>query len=131
MDLTLVALAIGFLASVAQAVTGFGFGLVLVPLFSLVYDPKAVVLISLTLGFLTKPPLLWLDRRFVQWRVIAPLAIASLLGNAVGTRALVYASGPTLRLAVGVVVVCCPRCCCSNSGSRSDMNAWPPGWWAW
>ncbi|MHB1415223.1 MAG: sulfite exporter TauE/SafE family protein [Chloroflexota bacterium] len=105
MDFIASGLAIAFLAAVAQAVTGFGFGLVLVPLFSLIYDPKAVVMISLSLGFLSKLPILWQDRKFVQLPVIAPLTIAALIGNLAGTQALVYADSSFLRLGIGATVV--------------------------
>ena len=58
MELLLLASAITFLAAFAQTVTGFAFALILVPLLSLVYPPKVVVMMSLTLGLLTRPPLL-------------------------------------------------------------------------
>lgn len=105
LDFLAPALAIAFLAAVAQGITGFGFGLVLVPLLSAVYDPKAVVVVSLTLGFLTKLPMLVYDRRFVQWRMIAPLVLAAFVGNAVGTRVILYADPAVLRLIIGATVV--------------------------
>ncbi|MHB1134109.1 MAG: sulfite exporter TauE/SafE family protein [Chloroflexota bacterium] len=104
MELTPAAFAIVMLAAIAQGVTGFGFGLVLVPLFSLLYDPKTAVMVSLSLGFLSKLPILWLDRGHVQWRLIAPLTVTSLVGNALGTQVLLFASGPALRLAIGLIV---------------------------
>jgi uncharacterized protein len=105
LDFTFAAPAIAFLAAIAQGVTGFGFGLVLVPLFSVAYDPKAAVAVSLSLGFLSKLPILWVDRRHVQWRLIAPLTVSSLVGNLAGTQVLIFASGAALRLSIGLIVV--------------------------
>ncbi len=105
MDFTFASLLVAFLASLAQGVTGFGFALILVPLLSLVYDPKAVVLISLSLGLLTKIPLLIVDRRHIQWRVIAPLVGVTLVGNTLGAQVILSADQALLRLGIGVLVV--------------------------
>ena len=97
--------AIASLASISQAVTGFGFALVLVPLLSLVYEPKLVVLISLSLGLACKLPLLAQTWRQVQPARIAPLCLAAIAGTLFGVRLLLLASGPALQLGIGLVVV--------------------------
>ena len=101
----LLAAAIVCLASVSQAVTGFGFALVLVPLLSLVYPPKMVVLVSLTLGLACKPLLLAQCWRKVQLARIAPLTLAAVVGTFFGARLLLLASAPALQLGIGLVVV--------------------------
>lgn len=105
MDLVTGSLLIAFLSALAQGMTGFGFALVLVPLLSLIYDPKLAVLVSLTLGLTTKIPLLIIDWKYVQWRTIAPLVAACLVGNVAGTQVLLYADQSTLRLFIGITVV--------------------------
>ena len=101
----LLAAAIACLASLAQALTGFGFALVLVPLLSLLYDPKLVVLASLTLGMACKAPLLAQAWRQVQLARIAPLTLAAVAGTFAGTRLLLAASSPVLQLGIGLLVV--------------------------
>ena len=101
----LVASLIVLLASAAQAVTGFGFALVLVPLLALVYDPKLVVIISLSLGLLCKLPLLISGWRQVQLSQIVPLSLTAIVGTYFGTQILLRADAGILRLGIGLVVV--------------------------
>lgn len=93
------------LASAAQAVTGFGFALVLVPLLALVYDPRLVVVVSISLGLVCKLPLLLASWRRVQLLRIAPLALAAVVGTFFGTQLLLRVDPDVLRLALGCVVV--------------------------
>jgi uncharacterized membrane protein YfcA len=101
----LVASLIVFLASAAQAVTGFGFALVLVPLLAFVYEPKLVVIVSISLGILCKVPLLVPCWREVQWRRIAPLTLTAIVGTYFGTQLLVLLDADVLRLSIGCLVV--------------------------
>lgn len=96
---------IAFFAGASQGLTGFGFSLILVPLLSLIYDPKAAVMVSLTLGLVSKVLLLIQDWRHVQWRLLAPLVLAALVGNAAGTRVILYADSTVLHLVIGITVV--------------------------
>jgi uncharacterized protein len=104
-EMLLLASAITFVAALAQTVTGFAFALILVPLLSLVYPPKLVVMVSLTLGLLTKPPLLLSCWRQVQLVRIAPMGAAAIVGAVLGTRLFVLADPTTLKLAIAVLVV--------------------------
>lgn len=101
---------IAFLAAAAQAITGFGFALVLVPLLSLVYDPKAAVIVSLTLGMLSKLPLFLPHARLVRPAVLAPLTLAAFVGIYFGTRLLIYADPSLVRVLIGitVIILCIP-----------------------
>jgi uncharacterized membrane protein YfcA len=101
----LVASLVVFLAAAAQAVTGFGFALVLVPLLAFVYDPKLVVIVSISLGLICKLPLLVPSWREVQLLRIAPLSLSAIVGTYFGTQLLVRADADVLRLAIGVLVV--------------------------
>ncbi|MHB1415222.1 MAG: sulfite exporter TauE/SafE family protein [Chloroflexota bacterium] len=94
-----------FLATMALAMTGFGFNLVLVPLLSLIYDPKATVVLALILGLVVKAPLFAQSYKLVQPRVIAPLTLASFVGSIGGARLILYADPALLRVIIGATVV--------------------------
>lgn len=101
----LVSSLIVFLASAAQAVTGFGFALVLVPLLALVYEPRLVVIISISLGLICKLPLLIASWRQIQLLQIVPLSLTAIVGTYFGTQILLRADADILRLVIGIVVV--------------------------
>lgn len=105
MEFYVIAACIAFLAAAAQALTGFGFALVLVPLLSLVFDPTLTVLVSLSLGLACKLPLFLQTRQHVRLRLIAPLTVAAFAGNALGTRLLLFADPNLMRFIIGLVVV--------------------------
>lgn len=104
-DFAAAVVVVTFLATAAQAATGFGFNLVFVPLLSLVYDPKATVVLALCLGIAGKFPLLVHVRRHVQPRAIAAIVLASFVGSLLGTRLILYADPAVLRLFIGAVVI--------------------------
>ncbi len=89
----------------ALAMTGFGFNLVLVPLLSLIYDPKATVVLALTVGLAVKAPLFLKLHKLVQPRVIAPLTLASFVGSIGGSRLILYADPSLLRVIIGATVL--------------------------
>jgi len=93
------------LAAAAQAITGFGFALVLVPLLALLYEPRIVVMVSISLGLLSKLPLLAQSWRQVEPVRIAPLCLASLVGSVAGTQLLLRIDSNALRLGIGLVVI--------------------------
>lgn len=105
MDSLLLASLIVCLAAAAQAVTGFGFALVLVPLLALVYDPRLVVVVSISLGLACKLPLLVQSWRQVELLRIAPLCAAAAVGGVLGTHLLLQVDADALRLGIGVIVV--------------------------
>lgn len=105
MEFAPVAIAIAFFAAMAQGLTGFGFALVLVPLLSLFFDPRATVAVSITLGLATKIPLLYFDRRHIQWRLIAPLTVAAFAGIVIGARLALLADPRFLRVGIAVTVI--------------------------
>ena len=104
-DFAAAVVVVTFLSTAAQAATGFGFNLVFVPLLSLVYDPKATVVLALCLGIAGKAPLLLHVRQHVQPRAIAAIVLASFVGSLLGTRLILYADPAALRLFIGAVVV--------------------------
>ena len=103
--LLLLASLIVCLAATAQAMTGFGFALVLVPLLSVLYDPRIVVMVSLSLGMVSRLPLLAQSWRQVELIRIAPLCLTSIVGSVGGTQLLLRVDGSALRLGIGLVVI--------------------------
>jgi uncharacterized protein len=101
----IIANVIAALASLSQAVTGFGFALVLVPLLSFFFEPKLVVLVSLSLGLACKLPLLVHCWRDIQLTRMAILSAAAMVGAWFGTRILLTADPSVMRVAIGIVVI--------------------------
>lgn len=123
MDLALAAIAVAFLAALAQGLTGFGFALVLVPLLSLFNDPKATVAVSITLGLATKLPLLLWDWRHIQWGAIAPLTFAAFAGIALGARLALLADPRWLRLGIALTVIVAATLMLANVRWRARATA--------
>lgn len=69
-----------FTAAVLQSVTGFGFALIAVPLFLLVYDPHTAIAVTMLISFTT---LLLLTIR-VRAAVVRPLVANLFLGSLTG-----------------------------------------------
>ena len=105
MEIVLIGSLIAGLAALAQALTGFGFALVLVPLLALVVEPKVVVAISISLGLLSKFPIIAQDWRHIEPRKIAGLCVAAIAGALVGVQILLAVDGNLLKVLIGIAVV--------------------------
>ena len=105
MALLLIANVIAALAALSQAVTGFGFALVLVPLLSFFFDPKLVVVISLSLGLVCKIPLLLRCWRDIHLEQMALVSATAMVGALLGTRILLSADPNVMRVVIGIVVI--------------------------
>src|SRR3972149_6439379 len=93
------------LASLAQSLTGFGFGLIVVPLFFLVLDVKDAVVISSVLGLANVALLAFRVGRTVPWRTVLWLLAGSFAGMPLGLAVLVFAPQDALRLGTGLAVI--------------------------
>jgi uncharacterized membrane protein YfcA len=94
------ALAGGFV----NGLTGFGTALTALPLFLLAVEPVvAAQLVSAAsvVGHLSTLGIVW---HGIDWRRLAPMLIAGLLGVPIGTWILPWLSVPTFKLAVGSVI---------------------------
>ena len=98
-------LGVSLLASVAQSLTGFGFGLIVVPFLVLVLDVKDAVVISSVLGLANVALLSLRVWRSVPWRTVTWLLVGSFAGMPLGLAVLVLAPQEALRLAVGVAAI--------------------------
>ncbi|MGC1213529.1 MAG: sulfite exporter TauE/SafE family protein [Micromonospora sp.] len=107
MVLLLAAFGIVLLGAFAQAVSGFGYALVTVPLLAATIDPRsAVVLSALTSIGLTFTAAVR-ERGYAQWRVAAALSGTALLGLPMGLLVLAYAPERLLSAVIAVVVLGC------------------------
>lgn len=92
-------------SSFAQAVSGFGFAMIAIPLLIPVVGAKAaVVIVTLLSGALTLGASLG-DRAHVQWRPVLTLSAAAVCGIPVGVLLLVLADPTLLTVAIGVIVI--------------------------
>ncbi len=93
------------LSAAAAAVTGFGFNLVSVPLLTLAYPPRFVVVLTLLLGICASVLLLLRReiRREVEWRVVRPLFLSSLAGMPLGVALLMWGPARLLKAVIAAV----------------------------
>ncbi|WDZ84357.1 sulfite exporter TauE/SafE family protein [Micromonospora cathayae] len=119
MLLTIVAFGIVLLGAFAQTVSGFGYALVTVPLFTMATDPRtAVVVTALTDIGLTVTAALR-DRAHVRWRVAGSLTGTALLGLPVGLLVLATVAEDVLSVLIAVVVLGCVALVASGARLRT------------
>ncbi|GAB3667165.1 hypothetical protein GCM10027589_32740 [Actinocorallia lasiicapitis] len=94
-------------AAFAQAVTGFGFALVAVPLLTLVVDPRAAVVASTLVCLAQTSSAVARHRRDVHWPAAVRLLAAALLGMPFGLLVLRYAPAPVLAVVIAAVSLAC------------------------
>jgi uncharacterized membrane protein YfcA len=99
--LFLIFLAAGF----TQGVTGFGFGLLAIPLLSLLIDIKTAVPLCSLLGILVTAFLSLRLRKHIDRRKILPLLFGCIPGVAVGTLVLKKAPTELLSVLMGVMLI--------------------------
>ncbi|TAM68549.1 MAG: sulfite exporter TauE/SafE family protein [Microbacteriaceae bacterium] len=105
LPLALAAFVVAILASFAQAITGFGFALVAIPLLALVAGVHtAVVGVTLLSAVLTISASVHY-RRDVEWAVTRRLTISALIGMPLGLAALALLDQRWLGIGVAVLVV--------------------------
>ncbi|MGI9252444.1 MAG: sulfite exporter TauE/SafE family protein [Thermomicrobiales bacterium] len=99
------AMAIVLLAGTVSGLSGFGFGLVSVPLLLLVFDPPQVVLLGVALPLVTGWMTLSDPRRDIRWPTVASLLPTAVVGAAVGVRLLHVLPKGIIMLGSGSVVI--------------------------
>ena len=93
------------IAGFTQGVTGFGFGLVAIPLLSLFIDIKTAVPLCSLLGILITAFLSLQLRKHIDRRKILPLLFGSIPGVAAGTLVLKKAPTELLSVLMGVMLI--------------------------
>lgn len=105
--LLLLAFLIILAAAVAQAVTGFGFALVAVPLLTLAADPRTAVVAAALAGLALTVTVAVRERGFVKWRTAGALLAAAALGLPAGLLVLRVAPERLLTVLIGLAVLGC------------------------
>ena len=88
-----------------SGLTGFGFGLVIVPIMLLLFSPPTVVVLTSSLAIASGLPILIEDRHKVRLRIVSPLMIPAILGLFVGIQILTTLDTRLIKLIAGLVVV--------------------------
>lgn len=94
-----------FLAIFVRTLTGFGAALVMVPLLSLVWDLRDVVLIAALIQAATGFPIAMQARKSADRRVLVTLLVGSLVGLLLGALLLMLIPLPWLRRGLGVITL--------------------------
>ncbi|MFC7548433.1 sulfite exporter TauE/SafE family protein [Plantactinospora sp. GCM10030261] len=103
----LTAFVIVLLAAVAQAVSGFGFALVAVPLLTATTDPRTAVVVTSLTGIGLTLTVATRERAHARWRTAGWLTAAAVAGMPVGLLVLTLAPDRLLTVLIAVVVVGC------------------------
>lgn len=102
------ALAVFVLAAVAsftQALSGFGFSLLIVPPLALVLGAREAVVVANGLSLLVNTSITAYLRRFVQWPLWFALTVASCIGMPLGLAVLLALSPRALQVLIAVAVL--------------------------
>jgi len=92
-------------SAMGTAATGFGFNLLSTPLLTLFHPPRVAVVLTLLLGVIASGALLG-DRRLrraIDWTVVRPLCVGSLIGMPAGLLLLQHADGRVLKALVAAL----------------------------
>jgi len=85
----LIILAIVFAGGIVRGYTGFGSGLVMVPLFSLLWSPVDAVATTVALGQFAALQLAFSSGKHTNWREVSPMIVALVCITPLGTMLLV------------------------------------------
>lgn len=94
-----------FATSVVQAVAGFGFALLAVPLMVVVIDLQSAVIISSFVGTLSNMLQSWQLRRNINRNMTRRFLLATAVGSPVGLLLFVYANQSALKIVLGLSIV--------------------------
>ena len=92
-------------AAAAQAISGFGFSLIAVPLIALIAGPKAAVVGTAIIGLLLTWGIMLRERGNVRWATVAVVALAAFAGMPVGLYVLSTIGDRGLLLVIGLAVL--------------------------
>ncbi len=92
-------------SSFAQSLAGFGFGLLAVPMMSLMVTPHDAVVVATLIGAVSTTTQAVIDRQACEWGVARRMSVAAYAGMPIGLLAFVVVSEATMRFVLGVVVM--------------------------
>ena len=104
-DRLAIAAAITFAAGFIRGFSGFGAGMIYVPLIGALYGPRFAVVTILLIDFICSIPFLVPAMPHVRWRETMPLIIAAAITIPLGTMALLYIDPVPLRWAIAALIV--------------------------
>lgn len=93
------------LAGLIQGLTGFGGGLVAIPLLCMIMDVKLAIPLSILSGLVITTTMAYELRSFLDWRKILPLLLGSIPGVLVGTILLKQADPVVINRFLGVLLI--------------------------
>jgi uncharacterized protein len=99
------AVAVVLLGATISGLTGFGFGLVIVPFMLLLFEPPTVVVLTAALAIASSIPILIEDRALIRVHIVSPLLAPALVGSLAGVRILTSLDSRYIKLVAGIVVV--------------------------
>jgi uncharacterized protein len=98
-------IAVVLLAATTQAVTGFGFALVAMPLFVILLDVRDAVVLTALLALVNAILMAVRGRADVPWSTVGPLLAGAVAGMPFGLAVLLLVPADALRAGVGVVTL--------------------------
>lgn len=98
-------LALATFAGTAHAITGFGFGLLIVPPLVLLFGPHDAVALSTVLGTALSATLLPSVRRDIAWPPLKRATVAAIIASPLGLAALVWLDRDALQATIAVAVL--------------------------
>ncbi len=98
---------IAFASGVVRGFSGFGQGMIYVPLIAALYGPRLAVTTILLIDLICSVPFLIPAMPHVRWREMLPLVLAAAITIPLGTLALVYVDPGPLRWAIAISIVLC------------------------
>jgi uncharacterized membrane protein YfcA len=104
-DRLAVAAMIGFGAGFIRGFSGFGAGMIYVPLIGALYGPRFAVTTILVVDFVCSFPFMVAALPHVRWRETLPLLIACAITIPLGTMALIYIDPTPMRWAIAIIIV--------------------------
>lgn len=96
-----------FVAGVLRGFSGFGVGMVLVPILSLLYSPMVAVVTVVLLEIIPSIQLVPGSIAHCDWRSVMPMAISGIIMVPIGSLLLVNADANTMRICIAVLVILC------------------------
>jgi len=105
LSVTVVVISVG-VAAFVQAICGFGFALLVVPVAAAVFGPKAAVTLVTLLGTIVPAGMAWNLRDHIERPLARRISLAALAGTPIGLLVFVSlpANGLKILIAVGVLV---------------------------
>ena len=122
-DILLLAIATASVAGLVRGFTGFGGPAVMMLVLTQFYSPASVMILVLLVDYAANIQLLPSAIRQVNWRTIAPLAIASMVTLPIGIHLLLYVDPVQMKRGIALVTGVCACVMLANWRYRREVGA--------